>query len=77
MWQEHIAALPCLNCEGEPIIADVKGAGFRLVCPDCGCRGRFHSTENEAIDAWNGGPEHREAIEKIQRERGRSFVAIF
>jgi hypothetical protein len=62
---DAVHALPCLNCEAEPVLTEVKPDGWRLICPRCKNKTRFYAEANDAIDAWNGGPEHRLEMERL------------
>lgn len=65
---ERADLLPCLRCEGEPLVCEVHGAGFRVICPDCKCKGDFFDRENDAVDQWNGGAEHRETLDRLSAQ---------
>lgn len=56
--------LPTHNCGGDPIVVQVIGRGFRVICPTCHHTSGFHKAEDQAVDEWNGGPEHRLELEE-------------
>ena len=58
--------LPCINCEGDGQLTE-RADGLQVICRGCGLKLRSaKDTAAAAIDAWNGGPMHREAIEGIR-----------
>lgn len=62
---ERADILPCLNCEGAALAVEVHGLGWRVICPDCKAKTRSFEKEDEAVDAWNGGPLHRETVDRL------------
>lgn len=60
--------LPCILCVGEPVLVQVIGAGWRVICENCHHKTGFHPTEDGAVDAWNGGPSYREMFEAQRLE---------
>ena len=59
-------ALPCLNCEADPVLAHVIPDGWHVICPACGNKTEFFASEDDAVDAWNGGPSYRETLERLR-----------
>lgn len=70
---EHTDTLPCLRCESDALIVPVIGGvavAFTVRCPVCGYGETVtHDSETAAIDNWNGGPEHRLALDEIRSAR--------